>query len=118
MTGAVLETPIEVILKERLRVDRSEVATLCEQFEIAQLSLFGSVLRDDFRAEGEVPSDVDVLIVYKPGHRMTWAGWLALEDALKELFGRKVDVVRKKLITNPYVRAEILKTHRLVYEQH
>ena len=117
MAGVALEQPIEEILKERLQVERSALVEICEQFEIAELGLFGSVLRDDFRAGGDDPSDVDLLIVYGPEREASWEKWLGLNETLEALFGRKVDVVQKRLLENPYRRANILKTNRVVYER-
>lgn len=117
MTGVELERPIEEILKERLGINRSEIIAICKQFGIIELGLFGSILRDDFRVEGDNPSDVDVLVVFESGCRVSWQVWLNLQAALEKLFERKVDVVRKPLLKNPYRRAEILRTNRLVYEQ-
>lgn len=117
MAGVALEQPIEEILRERLKVEQSKLVEICEQFDIAELGLFGSVLRDDFRAEGDDPSDVDLLIVYGPEHEATWKDWICLNDDLKALFGREVDVIEKRLLENPYRRKEILETTRMVYER-
>jgi uncharacterized protein len=110
--------PIAQLLQARLGVDVSRIAALCARYpivEIVELGIFGSVLRDDFRAEGSDPSDVDTLVVFEPGYRLSWQTWRELQEGLEQLFGRKVDVVRKKLLTNPYRRAEILRTYQVVY---
>jgi predicted nucleotidyltransferase len=39
------------------------IAQFCEKWQIVELSLFGSILRDDFRPTGDNPSDVDFLYV-------------------------------------------------------
>jgi uncharacterized protein len=48
---------------DRITLDREQVADFCRRHHITRLSLFGSVLRDDFTAE----SDVDVLVEFAPG---------------------------------------------------
>lgn len=105
------------ILKTRLQVDYNQIADFCEQFDIVELGVFGSVLRDDFRSGGENPSDVDLLIELAPGIKLTWPMWLALQETSEKLFKRKVDLVRKHLLKNPYRRAEILRTNQIVYER-
>ncbi|XZN94641.1 MAG: nucleotidyltransferase family protein [Microcoleus sp.] len=73
--------------------------------------MFGSVLRDDFRSD----SDVDVLVTYEPSHRLTFAHLLSMEEEIEDLFHRSVDLVEKKLLKNPYLRSNILKTYRVIY---
>jgi hypothetical protein len=48
-------------MSPHLSIDREAVSAFCQRHHIARLALFGSVLRDDFRAD----SDVDVLIVWQ-----------------------------------------------------
>ena len=115
MTGSALEQPIEEILKERLGVELGQIAEICQSYQIIEFGVFGSVLRDDFRVEGDDPSDVDVLIVYGPEREASWERWLDLNEELEKLFGRKVDVVQKRLLKNPYRRRNILKTNQIVY---
>ncbi len=105
------------ILKNRLQVDYEKIVQFCEQFGIIRLGVFGSVLRDDFRAGGKNPSDVDLLIEFAPDQKVSWAMWLELQETSENLFQRKVDLVQKRLLANPYRRAEILKTNCTVYEQ-
>ena len=89
-----------------------QLAALCRRWDLRELSLFGSVLRPDFRAD----SDVDVLVSFAEGHRMTLDSYLELRDELSRLFGgREIDLVEKRLLKNPYRRHEILRTREVVY---
>jgi len=67
----------------------AEIAEFCRRNHIRRLSLFGSVLRDDFGPE----SDIDVLVEFEPGQV---PGFLALYDMEQELSalagGRTVDL--------------------------
>ena len=83
----------------------------CCRWKVRELSLFGSVLREDFRED----SDVDVLVEFQPGHGWGLYEILDMEDELAALFGRKVDLVMKGGLRNPIRRREILKTRRVVY---
>ena len=71
------------------------IAAVCAKYEVAELSVFGSVLRSDFRPE----SDIDFLVVFDHDDYGPWMGRLTgLETELSELLGRKADVVPKPLL--------------------
>ncbi len=78
---------------------------------IRELSLFGSVLRDDFRPD----SDVDLLVVYEAEARQRLSEYLKAEEAFANLFGRKVDLVIKKAVRNPFIRHHILNNRAVIY---
>src|SRR5947209_1463763 len=63
--------------------DPEQVAEFCRRHQITRLSLFGSVLRDDFTPE----SDVDVLVEFAPG-RTPGVEFFALGDELGGIIGR------------------------------
>lgn len=83
----------------------------CGRWRIAELALFGSVLRDDFGPE----SDVDVLVTFRPG--VVWGvdEWIEMRDELEATFGRKVDLVSRDSLRNPFRRHEILTTRQVVH---
>jgi predicted nucleotidyltransferase len=88
------------------------LADFCRRHHIQRLSLFGSVLRDDFRPD----SDVDALVEFKPGHSPGW-NIIDLEDELGGLFGgRKVDLVNPKYL-NPRLRDRILASAVVQYAE-
>jgi hypothetical protein len=95
----------------RIPVDQDRIADFCRRWNITQFSLFGSVLRDDFRPD----SDVDVLVVFAPGTELGWEDWEKMEQELEAIFGRHVDLVEKDAVRNPFRRRDILKTHQVVY---
>ena len=89
-----------------------EVEAFCRRHGVVELSIFGSVLRDDFRPD----SDVDVLISLKPGQTLTPESYLDMRDELSALFGgREIDLVQKRLLVNPFRRHEILRTREVLY---
>ena len=88
------------------------IRRFCQKWKIVEFSLFGSVLRDDFRPD----SDVDVLVSFAPDAGWDyWHGWPEMHDELQSLFGREVDLVEKGTVRNPFRRESILRTHRVVY---
>ena len=91
------------------------IAEFCRRNRIRRLALYGSVLRDDFRPE----SDVDVLVEFEPGARVGLA-FFGMEDELSNILGRRVDMSTFEGVEgsrNWLLRAEILDTAELVYEQ-
>lgn len=99
------------IVQHRLGVEPEAIDAFCRKWRIRELSLFGSALRHDFRSD----SDVDLLVVFEP--EAGWDLWdvVSMEAELAELFGRKVDLVEKRALSNPFRRFEILTTRQIVY---
>jgi predicted nucleotidyltransferase len=75
-------------------VDRDRIAEFCRRWKIRELSLFGSVLRPDFRSD----SDVDVLVTFDAD--ADWGLWdhAGMQDELADIFGRKVDLVSRRAV--------------------
>src|SRR3989338_742978 len=97
-------------MSAKISVDREKIAEFCRRHHIGRLSLFGSVLRDDFRPE----SDVDVLVEFEPGH-VPGLDFFTMAEDLTTIFGRKVDLVEKTGLRNPFRRYAILKTRQIIY---
>jgi len=76
----------------RIPIPRQEIAVFCERWGIAELALFGSVLRDDSSPE----SDVDVLVSFKSDARPTLFDMVRMQDELQGIFARKVDLVSRR----------------------
>ena len=94
-----------------LDIPDAKLADFCQRWKITELALFGSVLRHDLGPG----SDVDVLIAFQPD--APWSLWdlMAARDELQDIFGRRVDLVEKDAIRNPFRRHEILRTHQVIY---
>jgi len=94
-----------------IRMPQDEVEAFCRKWKVRELSLFGSVLREDFRPD----SDVDVLVEFEPDHGWSLYDLLDMEEELNGLVGRRVDLVTKGGLRNPIRRQEILRTRQVVY---
>ena len=85
----ITSTPLTGILKRRLKVNEAALTGFCRLNHIQKLSLFGSVLRADFKPE----SDIDMLVEFQPGKT---PGFLKLGDMEEQLSGliggRKIDL--------------------------
>jgi len=98
----------------KIEIPQQVVAEFCKKWKIVEFSLFGSVLRDDFRPD----SDVDVLVVFEADARWGFEQLVEMTAELESLFGRKVDLVEKRLIeqTENYIRRKhILSNLKSIY---
>jgi hypothetical protein len=86
--------------RARIEVPAEIISEFCRRHRIRRLAFFGSVLRQDFRAD----SDVDVLVEFEPGHAPGLA-FFAIEDELSRILGRKVDLNTPQFLS-PYMRGE------------
>lgn len=90
------------------------IQNFCEKWQILELSLFGSVLRDDFRPD----SDIDVLVSFIPDAPWTLIDLVTMQYELEDLVKRKVDLIEKQAIEtsdNWIRRTEILSTAQVIY---
>jgi len=98
----------------RIPIDRQAIAEFCQRHRIRKLSLFGSVLRDDFGPD----SDVDVLVTFSDEAEWTLFHLVEMEEELALIFDRDVDLVVKKGIErspNHLRRRAILNSAEPVY---
>jgi len=95
----------------QIDVPMEKIRDFCRKWKIKEFSLFGSVLREDFRPD----SDVDVLILLEDDAPWDLFDWVDMIEELKIIFGRPVDLVEKSAITNPFRRHNILRTHQVIY---
>jgi predicted nucleotidyltransferase len=95
----------------KVRFDQQKIAELCRRYGVAELALFGSVLRDDFRGD----SDVDVLVSFDKEAHPSLLDLVELRADLKDVFGREVDLVERAGLRNPFRRRAILSTAEVVY---
>ncbi len=101
-------------LHERLGVDEAALSAFCRRWRVAEMALFGSVLRDDF-ADG---SDVDALVTFEPGSAPHFPDILDMREEFKDLLGREVDLIKRVVIerSRNYIRREnILSTAQVIY---
>jgi uncharacterized protein len=99
------------MITPRLAIPNARLAEFCRRWKIAELSLFGSVLREDFRPD----SDVDVLVRFAPDAPWSAFDLVTMRDELAALVGREVDLVEQDALRNPFRRAAILRDKRVIY---
>lgn len=97
-------------MSSQIRIDKQQIAAFCEHWQVAELALFGSVLRDDFRGD----SDVDVLVTWLPGARVSMLTIAEMAEDLEGILGRRVDLVPKDGLKRR-VKDEVLHSAQIVY---
>jgi predicted nucleotidyltransferase len=83
----------------QVTIPQEQIADFCIKHHIRKLSVFGSVLRDDFRPD----SDVDVLVEFEPDYHATLLDLGGIQMELSDLLGRFVD-----LKTSGFIHESIL----------
>ncbi len=98
-------------MNSQIKIPREKIAAFCRKHHIARLSLFGSVLRNDFRPD----SDIDVLVQFEPGKSPGFFDLFDMEDELSEMLGgRKVDIRTPEDLSR-YFKDEVMKTAAVQY---
>lgn len=100
MQSHVIELPIE------------EIQAYCETQPIERLSLFGSVLREDFTPE----SDVDMVVEFTPKAPIGFFELIEIQQALSDITRRKVDLLTPKAISRHF-RQTVLDSAQVIYEK-
>jgi uncharacterized protein len=111
-----MPTQLSPQYQDRLRLSRSNIIEFCQRWQIFELSLFGSILREDFRED----SDIDLLLNFAPQAKQGLLTLAKIKDELESISGRSVDIAIKASVENSenwIRRAEILNTAQVIYEQ-
>lgn len=102
------------LTKVRVTIPRKKLAEFCNRWKVTELALFGSVLRNDFRPD----SDIDLLVSFSPRAKISLFDLVRMQNELKEIFGRDVDLVERRAIENSenYIRRKsILSNTKVIY---
>ncbi|MGD0768543.1 MAG: nucleotidyltransferase family protein [Tepidisphaeraceae bacterium] len=93
-----------------LSIPGSDLEALCRRYKVRELSIFGSAIRADFRAD----SDIDLLVQFDPSARIGFLALAALQRELSDLLGRKVDLVPKDGL-KPLIRDSVVSGAKVLY---
>lgn len=100
--------------KAKVRIPRAKLAAFCKRWNISEFAIFGSALRGDFRPD----SDIDVLVSFAPQAHVTLFDMVHMQDELKAIFGREVDLVSKRGVEtsrNYLRRKRILESAEVIH---
>ncbi len=98
-------------MSSNIDLAKDEITAFCRRHHIRRLSLFGSVLRDDFGPD----SDVDVLVEFVPGNVPGFA-FFSMEEELSEILGREVHLSTPGFLSR-YIRDEVLAEAEVQYDE-
>jgi predicted nucleotidyltransferase len=96
-------------MRSEIAVPEEQLAEFCRKWKIAELRVFGSALRADFRPD----SDLDLLVTFAPDAEWSLLDHVAMEEGLAKIVGRRVDLVSQRAIersSNWIRRKAILET--------
>ncbi len=102
-------------LYHRLGITPEQLTEFCQNAQITELALFGSIVRDDFRPD----SDIDMLVTFTPDCTISLLDFLRLEYEFEDWFHRDVDLVEKETVESDFNwirRKEILDNSQVIYE--
>jgi uncharacterized protein len=94
----------------RMHIPVEEIREICRRHHVRELSIFGSALRDDFRAD----SDVDLLVEFEPDAHIGLMEYGRMKQEFEALFGREIDLVLKEGLRR-FLRDEVLATAQRLY---
>jgi predicted nucleotidyltransferase len=98
-------------MNRKIKLSNEKIADFCRRHHILRLSLFGSILREDFRPD----SDVDILVEFEPGH-IPGLEFFSMQDELSEILNQKVDLNTPNFLS-PYFREQVLKEAEVLYDR-
>lgn len=90
--------------RSQIVIPQDRIEEFCKRHHIRRLSLFGSVLRSDFRPD----SDVDVLVEFAPD-QVPGLAFFGMEEELSAILGRKVDLNTPGFLSG-YFRDEVMNS--------
>lgn len=94
-----------------IKLPITEINLFCQRHHICQLSLFGSVLRNDFTPQ----SDVDVLVKFEREKTPSFFTLVGMEDELSAIIGRAIDL-RTPAELSSYFRDRVLTEALIIYD--
>jgi len=81
-------------MSREIAIPKERLDAFCRRWRIAELRVFGSALREDFRPD----SDLDLLVRFAPDADWSLLDHVAMEEELTEIVGRKVDLVSQRAV--------------------
>ena len=99
---------------ELIEINRNVISTLCENHQVKQLFLFGSILSDRFNNS----SDIDMLVQFSNVELLEYFdNYMDLKEKFEKLLERPVDLVENQTIKNPVFRKIVDRDKLLIYER-
>lgn len=95
-----------------IEIPQEKIINFCKYYYIRKLSLFGSVLREDFTKQ----SDLDFLVEFEPGKTPSFFTLAHMEHELSDMIdGRKVDLRTPQELSH-YFRDKVIQEAKVIYD--
>jgi predicted nucleotidyltransferase len=97
-------------------VPSHQLAAFCQRWQVDELALFGSAVRDDFSPQ----SDIDLLVSFAPHSDWSLFDHIQMKMELKKLFGHEIDLITRRALEqsrNALLRSEILNSAKVLYSK-
>ncbi len=94
-----------------MKIPYDKITAFCRRRQITEMALFRSTLRGDFHAT----SDIDILVTFAPETHYSLFDLAYMQDEPKAILGRRVDIVEKAALRNPFRRRHILENMKVIY---
>ena len=101
-------------MNAKIEIPRQELESFCRRWQVTEVAVFGSALRDDFGPD----SDIDLLVRFAPDAKRTLFDMVRMQDELSAMFGRNVDLLSRRGVEssrNPIRRRAILESAEVIY---
>lgn len=96
--------------RPKVVIPNDRIAYFCQKNHIRKMSLFGSVLTDQFNPK----SDVDFLVEFQEEHTPTLFDIVNMEEELSNIIGRHADLKTAKGISR-YFRDNVIAKAQKIY---
>jgi uncharacterized protein len=94
-----------------LQLYHTQIHELCLKHSVGELAVFGSVLTDNFNDS----SDIDLVVDFSSIERKEYAGnYFNFKKSLEDLFQRKVDLLEKSALKNPFFLEVLQNTKKII----
>ena len=96
-----------------IELNMKPIVDICQKHRVKTLAVFGSVLTDRFHDD----SDIDFVVDFTDVDECDYAdNYLEMQDSLRKLFGREIDLLEDKAIRNSILRETINNSKQVIYE--
>jgi hypothetical protein len=103
----------DTVVVQHIEENRTKIAELCRRHSVKRLELFGSAARGDFDAGA---SDFDFLVEFEDtGFEGSAGRYFGLLHGLEDLLGRRIDLVERGAVNNPYFLQVVDEHRELLY---
>ncbi|MBW8015209.1 MAG: nucleotidyltransferase family protein [Planctomycetes bacterium] len=92
-------------------ISEEKIASFCRENKISEFAVFGSILTGDFRPS----SDIDILVTFDANCGYSLFELAMIQEKLQNILGRKVDLVEKAALKNPFRKKDILDHMEVIY---